>query len=181
MMLDSPTSSLPSQHLIELGFAIAFAASLWRRHWGHAVFLGLALLEAHENQRYAFHAWARDMLLGVPPDGVHKHILQSNLAYTAFMLCLAVLVLLTPMLLRASAGRRLMVGGVTIVLAMLAMELISQHEWDAVIYHRQGPFALAAITYFVGASAIACGALMTPSRKHRSGPVRAPRSAGGNA
>lgn len=181
MMLDSATSSLPSQHLIELGFAIALAATLWRRHWGLAVFLALALVEAHQNQRYAFHAWVRDMLLGVRPDGVHKHLMQSNMAYTAFMLGLAVLVLLTPMLLRAAAGRRLMVAGVTVVVAMLATELISQHDVDALIYHRKGPFALAAIAYFIGASTIACGALMTPSRTRRSGPARAPRRADGNA
>jgi hypothetical protein len=181
MMTDSATTILTSQHLTELGFAIALAASLWGRHWGYVVFLALALNESHQDLRYPFHAWARDMLLGVPVNGANKHVLQSTLIYVATMFGLAVLVLLTPMLLRASAGRRLMVVGTTIVLGMLAIELISEHNMDAIIYHREGPFSRTAITYFVGAFLIACGALMTPRRKRPTGPIGAPQSLSGDA
>lgn len=153
---------------MELGFAAALAASLWQRHWGYAAFLTLALFESHESLRYPFHVWVRDELLGPPPGNGYKHIVQSDMLYVVAMLGLAALVLLTPLLLRASAGRRLMIGGCAIVTGMLAVELISAHWIDALIYHPQGPFTRAAIVYFVGAATITCGALLTP---HRTRPV----------
>lgn len=172
MTMDPATLGLASQQLIECGFAAALAASLWRRHWSYAVFLALALVESHEGARYPFHVWVRDALLGPPPGNGYKHIVQSDMLYVAGMLGLAVLVVLTPWLLRASSGRRLMIGGATIVIGMLAIELISAHWVDAVIYHPQGPFTRAAIVYFIGAATIACGALLTPRRPQPAGVVR---------
>jgi hypothetical protein len=181
MSIDPAIVSLTSQHLTEFGFAMALAASLWRRHWGYAAFLALALAESHENLRYPFHGWVRDALLSKPQLGVEKHLMQSTLLYVVAMLGLAILVLLTPLLVRASAGRRLMVGGTAIVVTLLALELISAHELDAVIYHLQGPFTRTAIVYFIGATAIACGALSTPHRKSPARSISAPRRAGGEA
>jgi hypothetical protein len=177
MTMDPATTSLASQHLIEIGFAAALAASLWHRHWGYAAFLALALAESHANLRYPFHVWVRDALLGEPLVEARKHFMQSTFLYVVAMLGLAILLLLTPMLLRASAGRRLMIGGTALVTAMLAIELISEHKLDAVIYHAQGPFVRAAIIYFIGAAAIACGALMTSRRKRPAASTSAPRDA----
>jgi hypothetical protein len=172
MTMDPATLGLASQQLIECGFAAGLAASLWRRHWGYAAFLVLALVESHQSLRYPFHVWVRDALLGPPPGNGYKHIVQSDLLYVGGMLGLAVLVVLTPLLLRASTGRRLMIGGTAIVIGMLAIELISAHWIDVVIYHPQGPFTRAAIVYFVGAATIACGALLTPHRPQPAGIIR---------
>jgi hypothetical protein len=181
MTMDPATTSLASQHLIEFGFAAALMANLWQRHWGYAAFLALALAESHADLRYPFHVWVRDALLGDPPADAEKHIVQSTLTYVVAMLGLAILLLLIPMLVRASAGRRLMIGGTAIIVAVLALELISQHKMDAVIYHLEGPFARAAIAYFIGAAAITCGALLTSHRERSMGNISAPRGAGRDA
>jgi hypothetical protein len=181
MTMDPATASLASQHLIELGFAAALVASLLHRHWGYAVFLALALAESHANLRYPFHLWVEKALLGDPPVDAEKRFMQATFIYVVAVLGLAILLLLRPMLLRASAGRRLMVGGTAIVVAVLALELISVHKVDAVIYHLQGPFARAAIAYFIGAVTIACGALLTPNRKQPTGTISTPHGADGEA
>jgi hypothetical protein len=103
MIMDPATTSLASQHLIEVGFAAALAASLWQRYWGYAAFLALALAESHADLRYPFHVWVRRSLLGDPPVDADKHLLQSNLLYIAAGLGLALLILLTPTLIRAAA------------------------------------------------------------------------------
>jgi hypothetical protein len=74
--------------------------------------------------------------------------------YVAGMLGLAALLVLTPLLVRASPGHRLMIAGTAIDVAVLAIELISAHHIDAMIYHPQGPFTRAAIAYFIGAASI---------------------------
>ena len=181
MSMDPVTTSLASQHLMEFGFAAALAASLWRRLWGDAVFLALALAESHANLRYPFHVWMRGALLGDPLIDADKHLMQSTLLYVTTMLGLAILVVLTPMLVRASAGRRLMVVGTASVVAVLALELISAHKLDAAIYHALGPFTRAAIAYFIAAAVIACGALLTPQGKRPVRSTSAPRDVGGRA
>lgn len=160
MISDIVASGLASRYLIEVGFAIALAASLWQRRWGWAVVLALAVAESHFALRYPFHVWVRDSLLGYPSDHAEKTALQSTLLQGAVVLGLVVFLALVPKLRTASAGFRLMAGGTAIVLGVLAVELISTHRMDAVIYHREGPFARVAIAYFIGALAIAGGMAM---------------------
>lgn len=175
MTIDPGTSTLASQYLTELGFAVALVACLWRRQWGYAVFAALALAESHANLRYPFHAWVRDALLGYPPVDAEKHSLQFTLLCFVLIGGLAILLLFTPRLLRATQGRRLTIVGAAIVLAVLSVELISPHPLDAAIYHFEGPFTRAAIAYFIGAVAIACGALLVPARKQPTEAFGAPQ------
>jgi hypothetical protein len=177
MTMEPVTTSLASQYLIEFGFAGALIACLCSRHWGYALFAALALAESHADLRYPFHGWVRDALLGGSAVEGAKESMQSTFLYVVGMLSLAILLLLTPALVRASTGQRLTIFGTAIVMGMLAIELISLHRLDAVIYHAQGPFTRAAIVYFIGAAAIASGALMAPRRKWRSARISAARDA----
>jgi hypothetical protein len=142
------------------GFAIAVLANVWRRNWGYALVLAGAIVEAVERYRFELHGWVRDAMLGLQPPPGAKEILQSKLIYVAGMLLLALLLLLLPYLVRANAGRRMMVLGTFMGLIVLALELISPHRIDRIIYHTIGLFALSAIVYFVGAILIAWGAIL---------------------
>lgn len=169
MMIEVSMLGLNSQRLIEAGFATALLASLLKRHWVYAIFLTLALAEAHASTRYGFHSRIRDLLLGNPPSAAAKYALQSTLVYTVGALGLVAALILLPFIGRASAWRLLMAAGTGIVLAILALELISPHNIDAFLYHPAGPFTRSAIAYFAGAIFIALGALMTPRRPKPAG------------
>ena len=156
---------------------MALAASLWRRHWEYAPFLVLALAESHAQLRYPFHAWVRDQLLGFQPDHTEKTDFQSALLNVVATLAILALLVLVPKLRRASHGSLLMISGSAIVIALLAIELISLHGIDAVIYQSAGPFTRAAVVYFVGAAAIAGGALMRSRPSSQNIVTNAPLSA----
>ena len=150
--------------------AAALLASLAKKYWGYAGMLLLALVEAFADYRYPFHDWVRINLLGVHGNAGAKGALQSTLLYVSAMLGCIVLLLLIPYLVRVSPGRRLMVFGGLTMAGMLAIELISPHRLDAIIYHAAGPFTRSAIVYFVAAMAVAGGALMTRRQQRSSYP-----------
>lgn len=143
------------------GFAAALLATLAKKCWGHAALSLLALVETYARLRYPFHVWVRVSLLGTQEQVGAKFALQSMLLYLIGMFGCLVLLLLLPSLMRAPKGRRYMVIGSLVIGAILALELVSPHYIDAIIYHPEGPFARSAIAYFIGAAAIAGGALMT--------------------
>lgn len=142
------------------GFAMALLASIRAKYWGHAVLSLAAFIESYRGERHAFHVWVRDGLLGLSAPHEAKQALQAKLLNFAIVGgCIAVLLLL-PYFLRASGGRRLMLVGTSLILGMLALEMISPHHIDAVIYHAEGPFYRSAIVYFAGAMAVTAGGLM---------------------
>ena len=170
MIVDPDTVALASRNLMAVGFGVALLATSARKYWGYALVALVALVEAFADYRYPFHDWMRINLLGVHEDAGAKGVLQSTLLYVSAMLCCIVLLLLIPYLVRAAPGRRLMVFGGVVMAGMLAIELISPHHIDAIIYHPAGPFTRSAIVYFVAAMAVAGGALMTRRQQRSSYP-----------
>lgn len=103
-------------------------------------------------------------ILGVRDKPGEKIVLQSELIYVTGMLFCALLVLLIPYLVRANAGRRLMVLGTFMAMGILSLELISPHNIDRIIYYTVGPFALYAVGYFISGMLIASGAILDRRR-----------------
>lgn len=147
-----------------VGFAMAALATVLARSWGYAVFSLLALVETYGRERFRFHNWVRDSLLGYPEPPGAKHVLQAKLLNVTILAGCILVLLLLPYFVRTSNGRRLMLVGLSIILGMLALELISPHHIDAMIYHPEGPFYRAAIVYFIGAATMTAGALMQRRR-----------------
>ena len=171
MIADMDTIRLSSEVLVIVGFAMALLASAWAKHWGYAVLSLVAAIESHVGLRLPFHVWVRDSLLGYPDAPGTKHALQTQLLQFTFAGACIVALLLLPYSLRASMGRRLMLVGMAMTIGMLALELISLHRLDVVIYHPEGPFFRSAIVYFVAAAALTAGALM---QRRRSRPEALP-------
>lgn len=147
-----------------VGFAIALLASLWSRHWACAALSLLALVEAKVGLRLPFHVWVRDDLLGYPAAPEAKTALQIRLLEGTAVAAVVVVLAVLPLFLRASAGRRLTLVGIALILGTLALELISLHRMDAVIYHPEGPFLRSAIAYFLGAASMTAGVLLQHRR-----------------
>jgi hypothetical protein len=160
MTLDIEAIQHASRNLMVCGFAIALLASAWARNWGYVAFSLLALIESCVGMRFPFHAWVRDALLGSPFQLEAKTALQTRLLQIVFgvggVALLAVIIAGS----RSSHGRRLVLAGTLLIAVMLALELISPHYIDAMLIHPVGPFARAAVAYFVGALAIAAGVMM---------------------
>jgi hypothetical protein len=165
MTLDSEAIHLASRNLMIAGFTIALLANAWRRHWGFVLVLLLAIFESYERYRFLLHTWSREQMVGVHPAIGVKEVLQSKLIYVGAMAICALVIMLIPYVIRANAGRRLMVLGSLTAIMILGFELISPHRIDLIMYHTvMGLFALSAVIYFCSALLIAGGAILDRRR-----------------
>lgn len=156
-----------SQLLMASGFLAAILASLATRRYGLALIYTLAAAEVFAQLRYPFHVAVRDSLLGGSDDQTAKMALQTQMLWGAALAGAALLALILPLLLRRlGKGARLVLCGNLILCAMLAVELISLHWIDALIYHPVLTFAPCAFVYFGGAVLVTAGVLADRHRRH---------------
>ena len=127
------------------------------------MFFVVAAVETYTKLRYDLVALARGWLLGEHPTTVAKYALQIKLLIGASVLGLLVLLLVGRRLRRRPAELMLMLG-VLGVLAMFAIETISYHHFDTVIYQAQWGLMRSGWLYAIAALMAAAGALRLPRR-----------------
>jgi hypothetical protein len=165
MIPDPDIAHSASQSLMAIGFSASLLAMLWAKRWFYAVFSLLALIETYQRSRFPLHGWVRLKLLGAEEVPGARQALQSNMLYVSGMLGLALCLVMLPTFLRANAAWRMRAIGGVIILAVLALELISLHQVDAIIYHYVGGYyARSSIAYFTGAALIVGSAFITPRK-----------------
>lgn len=147
-----------------VGFALALVMNARRKNWGFVVALAYAIFETYYKARYGFHSWAKTQLVGDLPVEAVKQAMQMRLTVLAAALLGAAVLVLIPYLARHSNGRRLQVLGSLLVLLLVALELISLHSVDRIMYTPIGLFMTSAIGYFLAAAIMAAGAAAEPAR-----------------
>lgn len=143
-----------------IGFMIAaFLCSRSKNH-GIMVFYLFATIETFTKYRYPFHVWARDVLLDTTPQNVTKEVIQLTLMLLCAAAAVGILIWLIQIMRRNDRPRMLLLAGVTGTLCMCAVELISPHNIDAIIYKIDWILVRSGWIYFLMAGLSSAGAVL---------------------
>lgn len=144
-------------------FAVAACATAYRRRWGYTLFYILAAVETYAKLRYPALTAGRDLLLGSLPPNETKYPVQIAMIIAAAVAGCGALAALLLRYRRAPAELTLALGTLG-VLAVFALETISFHFTDAIIYTVQGGVMRSGWMYAVPALVAATGAAALPRR-----------------
>lgn len=150
------TDIMAPRHLTAVCFAAASFAALLSRRTVLVLLMALGVIESYALFRYPFHNIVRDVVAACFPHSSHI-VMQSVALCVATIAAGFLLRLIIRHSGRSSAGKRVINFGSTMILAMLAIELISHDYLEAFIYLPIGPFFLGNLWIAFGALVIVFG------------------------
>ena len=163
MNVDSDTAHVVTRLVVAGSFILAASATAYRRPFGYTLFYILAAIETYAKLRYPASGFVRDLLLGTGPSDAAKYAVQVVALVIAAVIGIATLSMLFR-LRRDPAAMTLAIGTFWVV-AVLAVETISYHYVDVIIYVVQGGIMRSGWLYVAGALVATVGALRLPARR----------------
>jgi hypothetical protein len=163
MNVDSDTAHVVTRLVVAGSFILAASATAYRRRFGYTLFYILAAIETYAKLRYPASGFVRDLLLGNGPSDAAKYAVQVVALVIAAAIGIAILSMLFR-LRRDPAAMTLAIGTFWVV-AVLAVETISYHYVDVIIYVVQGGIMRSGWLYVAGALIATVGALRLPARR----------------
>lgn len=168
MDIDSDTAHVVTRLVVAGSFVLAASATAYRKRFGYTLFYILAAIETYAKLRYPASGFVRDLLLGDRPSDTAKYTVQIVALAIAAVVGVAILSLLFR--LRRQPAELTLATGTFWVVAVLAVETISYHYVDVIIYVVQGGIMRSGWLYVAGALVATVGAVLLPARGYGGRP-----------